>query len=125
MSRTSRQRRSARLSHSRTASRGVLVAATLFPQVSGLFVRGVIFFQVFLSSPPLSAPVTRIALGCTVVALLGGLYSFKKGKQEWSQNFQRARVFFQFGVVAALVGSAFLDSKADAPHKVDQNPNKN
>eukprot|EP00049_Salpingoeca_infusionum_P005597 m.94175 g.94175 ORF g.94175 m.94175 type:complete len:143 (+) comp13017_c0_seq2:56-484(+) len=52
-------------------------------------------------------PLVPIFIGATGVSLIGGFWAFKSGNQQWSQNFQRARVFFQGGVVAALVASTW------------------
>eukprot|EP00038_Savillea_parva_P005863 m.160367 g.160367 ORF g.160367 m.160367 type:complete len:99 (-) comp11935_c0_seq1:1981-2277(-) len=54
----------------------------------------------------LGNPFIPFGLVATGACLAGGLWAFRAGKQQLSQNFQRGRVFFQGVTVLAFVGEA-------------------
>eukprot|EP00042_Codosiga_hollandica_P033558 m.225821 g.225821 ORF g.225821 m.225821 type:complete len:149 (-) comp54214_c0_seq6:39-485(-) len=64
-----------------------------------------------------SNPFIPIGAGMTCVALVGGLYAFKRGNQRHSQLYQRARVFFQLSTIGALVAGGYVNHK----QKTEQN----
>lgn len=49
-------------------------------------------------------PTYVCSLGLTVCALTGGMYSLMSNNKKQSQMMMRARVFFQFCTISALVG---------------------
>lgn len=55
-------------------------------------------------------PVVFAFLGLTVGALVGGLSAMGRADARQSQLWMRARVFFQFCTVSALVGSIYVQA---------------
>eukprot|EP00055_Hartaetosiga_balthica_P004969 m.13875 g.13875 ORF g.13875 m.13875 type:complete len:99 (+) comp4211_c0_seq2:120-416(+) len=52
-------------------------------------------------------PLVPAFISLAGISLVGGLWAYKTGRQQASQNFQRARVFFQGLAVGALVLSTW------------------
>ena len=59
---------------------------------------------------------SHTAGGLTIFSLVYAMVAFRKGNQKHLQYGQRARVFFQFATVAALVGYG-LQAREDAAKK--------